>query len=47
MCTRYPDVYKRQEFDTRKEMKEDELEEGEPYYIIFAFNKELSLRRCV
>ena len=37
-------AYLKAEFDTRKEMKEDELEEGEPYYIIFAFNKELSLR---
>lgn len=37
-------AYLKAEFDTRKEMKEDELEEVEPYYIIFAFNKELSLR---
>ncbi|MFR5875177.1 MAG: type VII secretion protein EssC [Eubacterium sp.] len=35
------------EFESRKEMKEEDLEDTDPYYIIFAFDKQLSLRTDV
>ena len=32
------------EFELRKELREEDLEEIEPYYVVFSFNKELALR---
>lgn len=35
------------EFEARKEMKSEDLDDVKPYYVIFAFSKELSLRADV
>lgn len=40
-------AYLEAEFEARKEMNDDDLEEADPYYVIFAFDKNLSLRADV